>query len=140
RIVKVGLPVTVTVESSPAEPFEGIIRYIGDVVDPNSRTVKIRCDVDNPTHQVKAEEFARITVKFTSPESVIAVPLKAVIRLADKAFVFVSRSNGEFERRNVVLGPSFGDFIEIREGLKSGDHIAVKGTLLLEGALEKQVT
>jgi membrane fusion protein, heavy metal efflux system len=140
RIVKVGLPVTVTVESSPAQPFEGIIRYIGDVVDSNSRTVKIRCDVNNQKHQVKAEEFARITVKFTSPESVIAVPVKAVIRLADKAFVFVRRSNGEFERRNVMLGPAFGDFIEVREGLKMGEHIAVKGTLLLEGALEKQIT
>ncbi|HKT35926.1 MAG TPA: efflux RND transporter periplasmic adaptor subunit [Nitrospira sp.] len=140
RMVKTGLPVTVTVESVPAQRFNGIIRHIGDVVDPTSRTVKIRCDVGNETHLLKADEFARITIEFASPESIIAVPVKAVIRLADKSFVFVDRSQGEFERREVVLGSSFGDFIEVRDGLKNGEHIAVKGTLLLEGALEKQVT
>ena len=140
RMVAVGLPVTVTVESAPDHPFNGVVRYIGDIVDPASRTVKIRCEVTNETQRLKADEFARISVKFASPASVIAVPLKAVIRLADKSFVFVDRSQGEFERREVVLGSVFGDFIEVRDGLKNGEYVAVKGTLLLEGALEKQVT
>jgi len=139
RMVKVGLPVTITVESAPDQRFDGVIRYIGDVVDATSRTVKIRCDVNNESHRLKADEFARIAVQFTSPESVIAVPMKAVIRLADKSFVFVHRSQGEFERREIVVGTAFGDFIEVLEGLKNGEHVAVKGTLLLEGALEKQV-
>jgi cobalt-zinc-cadmium efflux system membrane fusion protein len=140
RMLTTGLPVTVTVESALDHPFNGVIRYIGDVVDPLSRTVKIRCEVTNETLRLKADEFARITVQFASPTSVIAVPLKAVIRLADKSFVFVDRSQGEFERREVVLGSAFGEFIEVREGLKTGEQIAVKGSLLLEGALEKQVT
>lgn len=140
RTVKVGMPVTVTVDYAPDVRFNGMIRYIEDVVDPTSRTVKIRCEVNNPNHRLKAEVFARIVVEIASQKSVIAVPVKAIIRLADKSFVFVHRSPEEFERREVILGAAFGEFIEVLDGLENGEQIAVKGTLLLEGALEKQVT
>jgi cobalt-zinc-cadmium efflux system membrane fusion protein len=140
RMVRVGMPVTVTVDFVPNQRFNGVIRYIGDVVDPTSRTVKIRCDVTNVNHQLKADMFARISVEIGSHGHVVAVPLKAIIRLAEKSYVFVQHSREVFERREVQLGLTFGDFVEVLEGLENGDQIAVEGPLLLEGALEKQLT
>jgi membrane fusion protein, heavy metal efflux system len=140
RMVRVGMPVTVTVDFVPNQRFSGVIRYIGDVVDPTSRTVKIRCDVTNRNHQLKADMFARISVEIGSHGHVVAVPLKAVIRLAEKSYVFVQHSREVFERREVQLGSTFGELVEVLEGLESGDQIAVEGSLLLEGALEKQLT
>jgi cobalt-zinc-cadmium efflux system membrane fusion protein len=132
--------VTVTVDFVPNQRFNGVIRYIGDVVDPTSRTVKIRCDVTNVDHQLKADMFARISVEIGSHGHVVAVPVKAIIRLAEKSYVFVQHSPEVFERREVQLGLTFGDFVEVLEGLQNGDQIAVEGPLLLEGALEKQLT
>jgi cobalt-zinc-cadmium efflux system membrane fusion protein len=140
RAVKPGLPVAITVESSPEERYMGVVRHVGDVVDPTSRTIKIRCDVENWDHKLKVDVFTRIMVDLGSQEAVLAVPRKAVIQLADQAFVFVRRSPEEYERREVVLGPASGDLIEIRRGLEAGEQIAVTGTLLLEGAWEKQVS
>jgi multidrug efflux pump subunit AcrA (membrane-fusion protein) len=84
--------------------------------------------------------FARISVQIGSHGRVVAVPLKAVIRLAEKSYVFVQQSREVFERREVQLGLTFGEFVEVLEGLEHGDQIAVEGSLLLEGALEKQLT
>jgi cobalt-zinc-cadmium efflux system membrane fusion protein len=140
RLVIPGLPVSIAVDSLPEDRFHGIVRHVGDVVDPTSRTIKIRCDVENPDHALKVDLFARIIVELAAHDAVLAIPRKAVIQLADKAFVFVRRAPEEFERREVTLGPASGDLIEIRQGLRQGEQIAVTGTLLLEGELEKQVT
>ncbi|HEU4684934.1 MAG TPA: efflux RND transporter periplasmic adaptor subunit [Nitrospira sp.] len=140
RLVTPGLPVVVTVEASPDERFGGVVSYVDDIVDPTSRTIKIRCEVQNAEHKLKVDMHARIHVEIPSEEAVIAVPRKAVIQLADKSFVFVRRSPEEYERREVVLGPASGDLIEIRHGVQDGEQIAVTGTLLLEGALERQVS
>lgn len=137
RLVTVGMPAMVTVDYALSERFDGTIRHIGDIVDANSRTVKIRCDVNNAAHKLKAEGFARIHLPVASQRLTVAVPASAVIRQADKAFVFVRHSMEEFERRQVILGPVFGDFIEVVDGLENGQHVAVVGSLLLEGALEK---
>jgi cobalt-zinc-cadmium efflux system membrane fusion protein len=140
RLVRPGLPVSIAVESLPDMIFHGVVRHVGDVVDPTSRTIKIRCDVSNPDHDLKVDVFARIMVELTDQDRVLTVPRKAVIQLADQSFVFVRRAPDEYERREVQLGMTSGEFVEIREGLKNGEEIAVTGTLLLEGALQKQVT
>ncbi|HJT19548.1 MAG TPA: efflux RND transporter periplasmic adaptor subunit [Nitrospira sp.] len=140
RLITPGLPVVVAVESSPDERFGGVVTYVGDVVDPTSRTIKIRCDIDNAQHKLKADMHARIQIEIPSADEVIAVPRKAVIRLADKSFVFVQRAPEEYERREVILGPASGDLVEIRHGLEKDEHIAVTGTLLLEGELEKHIS
>jgi len=62
------------------------------------------------------------------------VPAAAVIREGNTAYVYVGEGNGRFLRRNVTLGGSAGDSVEIASGLKVGDTIVSSGTLLLRGA------
>jgi RND family efflux transporter MFP subunit len=140
RHIRPGLLVSIVVDSLPDSKFSGVLRHVGDVVDPTSRTIKIRCDVNNQDHQLKVDVFARIMVELTDQEEVLSVPRKAVIQLADQSFVYVRRAPDEYERREVLLGTISGDFVEIRSGLKSGEQVAVTGTLLLEGARQKQLT
>ena len=130
-------PVTVTVEAYPDETFPGTIAYVGDVVDPTTRTIKVRCNVTNRDLKLKPEMFARVQLKVGSGTPALAVPKEAVIEVAGQAFVFVQSSDGRYVRRPVVTGTISGDTIQIREGLQAGERVVVKGALLLKGEQEK---
>lgn len=138
RLVKVGMAASVRVESSPEVPFPGAIAYIGDVVDPETRTIKLRCDVANLEHKLKADMFVRIHIDVSEQTQALALPQSALIRMADKMFVFVQHNPEEYERREVVTGPIQGDQIEIQGGVRSGERVVVKGGLLLQGEMDKQ--
>jgi len=130
-------PVTVTVEAYPDETFPGTIAYVGDVVDPTTRTIKVRCNVTNRDLKLKPEMFARVRLKVGSSTPVLAVPKEAVIEVAGQPFVFVQSADGRYVRRPVVTGAISGDTIQIREGLQAGERVVVKGALLLKGEQEK---
>lgn len=135
--VSKGTPVAVTVEAYPDETFSGTIVYVGDVVDPTTRTIKVRCNVTNRDLKLKPEMFARVRLKTGSSTPVLALPKEAVIEVGGQTFVFVQAADGRYVRRPVVTGAMSGDSIQIREGLQSGERVVVKGALLLKGELEK---
>jgi len=135
--VSKGTPVTVTVEAYPDETFSGTIVYVGDVVDPTTRTIKVRCNVTNHDLKLKPEMFARVRLKTGSSTPVLALPKQAVIEVGGQAFVFVLAADGRYVRRPVVTGTMSGDSIEIREGLQAGERVVVKGALLLKSEQEK---
>ena len=135
--VSKGTPVTVTVEAYPDETFSGTIVYVGDVVDPTTRTIKVRCNVTNHDLKLKPEMFARVRLKTGSSLPVLALPKQAVIEVGGQAFVFVQAADGRYLRRPVITGTMSGDSIEIREGLQAGERVVVKGALLLKSEQEK---
>ena len=135
--VSKGTPVTVTVEAYLDETFSGTIVYVGDVVDPTTRTIKVRCNVTNHDLKLKPEMFARVRLKTGSSTPVLALPKQAVIEVGGQAFVFVQAADGRYVRRPVVTGTMSGDSIEIREGLQAGERVVVKGALLLKSEQEK---
>ena len=135
--VSKGVAVTVTVEAYPDETFSGTIVYVGDVVDPTTRTIKVRCNVTNRDLKLKPEMFARVRLKVGSSRPVLALPKEAVIEVGGQAYVFVQAADGRYVRRPVVTGTMSGDTIQIREGLQSGERVVVKGALLLRGEMEK---
>ena len=139
-LVGEGMAVSVEVQSFANEAFQGTVAYVGDVVDPTTRTTKVRCNLKNLNQKLKPEMSARIRIMKPVSESLaLAVPREALIRIGDEDFVFVEKTEMEYERRRVVAGPTSGDLVEIHEGLKAGERVVVKGALLLEGALEKRV-
>ena len=135
--VSKGAAVTVTVEAYPEETFSGMIAYVGDVVDPTTRTIKVRCNVTNRDLKLKPEMFARVRLRVGSSRPVLALPKEAVIEVGGQAYVFVQAADGRYVRRPVVTGTMSGDTIQIREGLQSGERVVVKGALLLKGEMEK---
>jgi len=138
-LVGEGMAVSLEVQSFPNEVFEGTMAYVGDVVDPTTRTTKVRCNLKNLNYKLKPEMFVRIHIMKPVAESLaLAVPREALIRIGDEDFVFVEKTELEYERRKVVAGPTSGDLVEIHEGLKAGERVVVKGALLLKGALEKR--
>jgi cobalt-zinc-cadmium efflux system membrane fusion protein len=128
---------TVTVEAYPDDIFPATVVYIGDVVDPTTRTIKIRCNVKNSELKLKPEMFARVNLKVGAETAAMVLPKEAIIELGGRAFVYVQTGEGTYVRRPVVPGIVMGDIIQIREGLQAGERVVVKGALLLKGEQEK---
>lgn len=136
RVAK-GAPVSVSVEAYPGETFTGTIVYVGDVVDPTTRTIKIRCNVTNRGLKLKPEMFARVGLKMGQGTPVLVLPREAVLEVGGQEFVFVQGADGKYVRRPVVTGLSSGNTIQIRAGLQAGEKVVVKGALLIKGEQEK---
>jgi RND family efflux transporter MFP subunit len=135
--VAVGQAVELATESRPGETFRGRVAFIVPVIDLATRTAKVRLELENRNGLLQAGQLvtARILAapSRAAPE-VLAVPRSAVERVEGKTVVFVQNGEG-FERRNVLLGSSGGDRVEIREGLTAGERIAVQGAFLLKSEL-----
>ncbi|MBS4098475.1 MAG: efflux RND transporter periplasmic adaptor subunit [Sulfuricella sp.] len=129
--VRVGQPVVVEVDAYPDQRFPGKVLSIGEVLDPASRRVQVRCAVDNPQRLLKPEMFARITPLREPARRVLKVPSTAVITLGLQTFVYVESAPGTFEKRAVVLERQHRDFSVIGGGIKAGERVVSSGALLL---------
>lgn len=138
--VKAGMPVKVSVTAFPEKVFRGRLSYIGDVVDENTRTVKTRVTVDNSSGLLKPGMFATVSIDTAKGEveKVIAIPEEAILLEGTTRYVFVQISPDKFKRKDITAGRAFGKKLEVIEGLKEGDVVAVKGVFILKSELKKE--
>jgi len=119
------------------ERVAGRILHVADLVDPQTRTVKLRGALDNASRRLKAEMF--VTAELTVPAAKgVLVPSKAVYLRGERYFVFVDTGGGRFERRTVRLGPAQDALQVVAEGLAQGDKVVTDGNLLLERLLAEK--
>jgi cobalt-zinc-cadmium efflux system membrane fusion protein len=135
--VHVSQEVELRTDSRPGELFRGRVAFIVPVIDEATRTAKVRLEFPNPHGVLHAGQLvtARIIAdpKLATNE-VLAVPRSAIEQVEGKTVVFV-KAGEAFERRNVLLGTSGGDRVEIRKGLSAGELVAVDGAFLLKSEL-----
>jgi membrane fusion protein, heavy metal efflux system len=135
--VHVGQEVEMRTDALPGETFRGRVAFIVPVIDEATRTAKVRLEFPNPNGALHAGQLvtARIVAdpKLATNE-VLAVPRSAIEQVEGKTVVFV-KAGDAFERRNVLLGTSGGDRVEIRKGLNVGEMVAVDGAFLLKSEL-----
>ncbi|MDR4467384.1 MAG: efflux RND transporter periplasmic adaptor subunit [Nitrospira sp.] len=129
--------VNVILAAYPHAIFPGTITYIGDTLDPATRTMSLRVTVPNPDRLLKPEMFAIVSVYGTSSEDVLSIPLAAVQDGSDDKMVFVQREPGVFEARPVKLGHEEGDVIRVLEGVKVGEQVVTKGSFALKSQMER---
>ena len=124
--------VTITISAYPDQSFEGRVARVAGALDPETRTGKVIAELENPRRLLRPEMFAR--VRYMGPaRAVVTVPAGAIVSDERRTSVFIERARGEFERRDVSLGPRHGDTIVVTTGLASGDRVVVDGTMLLMG-------
>ena len=131
--------VKIQTDSYPGEVFAGKVAHIGDVVDPQSRTVPLRVAVANPNRRLKPGMFATAEVVTGEPSvKAIVIPSEAVQRIEGKPAAFVQLEDGSFVKRDLELGRELGDRVEVKSGLKEGDRVAITGTFTLKSELLKE--
>jgi cobalt-zinc-cadmium efflux system membrane fusion protein len=132
--VRTGQSVTIVVDAYPDQRFTGRVAAIGDVVDPQTRTIAVRCEVANPQRQLKLDMLARIELATAATTPVLALPSDAVQSVDDKPVVFV-KSGDQFSVRAVEVGPTSASMVAITSGLKAGDIVVTRGAFQVKSAL-----
>lgn len=137
--LKVGDKIVAESKAYPDKKFTGQIDVIGDALDPNTRTAKIRATVDNPQKLLKAEMY--VTAELNSDptaedKSAVDVPAKAVFLQNNQHFVFIEIAPGQFERRSVKVGGENNGRISVEEGITAGQKVVTDGSLLLQALLD----
>ena len=130
-------PVEVHVTAYPDDVFQGKVTYVGDVLDPITRTMQVRLTLANPSGRLKPEMFATIRVLSEPAADVLVVPEAAVQRDRDRSFVFVQQEPGVFEARTIRLGGKNGTVVEVLEGLREGEAVVIEGAFTLKSELLK---
>lgn len=130
RLVRAGEPARIQLSAYPGETFLGRVTLIGDVVDPQTRTVKVRAELPNPGGRLKPEMFGNIQLA-EHTELRPTVPVAAIVATDGKAIVWREKSRGVFQRVTVTLGTQTGDRVAITSGLAAEDRIVVDGVMLL---------
>jgi membrane fusion protein (multidrug efflux system) len=128
--VRVGLPVTVTVDALPGQSFSGNVHAIDPVIDSVSRNVRVRARIANPKNVLKPGMFARVSADLGGKASAILVPEQVIVPRADGSYVFVV-IDGKAQLRPVKLGRREPGRVEVVEGLKAGETIVLDGQIKL---------
>lgn len=128
--VAVGQTTRITVDAWPGKAFEGKVAYVGAVLDPETRTVKVRVAVDNRAGAFKPGMFAHAGFAGASRRALL-VPAAALLQSGPSTRVMVERSPLVFTPRTVEVGASHAGQVEIVSGLRAGERIVVKEGVLL---------
>lgn len=133
--MQVGERVEISLVAYPGETFDGRVARIADVVDPQTRTVKVHAELLNPHGRFRPEMFGSIH-HIESTVQMAVIPAAAVVHDGSRTVVFVERAPGHFEERTVTIGKPAGTLVRVLSGVKAGDSIVVDGVMLLVGLVK----
>ncbi|HNV86836.1 MAG TPA: efflux RND transporter periplasmic adaptor subunit [Candidatus Omnitrophota bacterium] len=129
--VHVGDRVEVSVPALPDKKFQGVVRSLDSVVDPVTRSVRIRAQLENPEGVLKPEMYVDAILEVDLGEQV-AVPEEAVFVTGEKNIVFIAKANDVFEPREVTLGAKADGFYQVKSGLQEGEKVVTSGNFLID--------
>jgi cobalt-zinc-cadmium efflux system membrane fusion protein len=126
-----GLEIDLAASALGEEKVRGRITQVADLVDPQTRAVKVRGTVDNKDRRLKAEMFVTAELRLPTQRGLL-VPTSSVYLRGERHYVFVDAGGGRYVRRRVSIGPVTNGHQVIFEGLQPGQKVVVDGNLLLE--------
>jgi cobalt-zinc-cadmium efflux system membrane fusion protein len=132
-LVREGQPAVVKVEAYPEMEFPAKVTAVGDVVDPATRTIKVRAHVNNKAHKLKPEMFARLQLDVSDAGQFLTVPREAVLEVNGKQFVYVVEDGTRYLKREIKIAHVSPGQARVVEGLTQGERIVTKGAVLIKG-------
>jgi cobalt-zinc-cadmium efflux system membrane fusion protein len=136
--MEAGGPCRVSVASYPGEAFMGGVTYISDFLDPDSRTVKVRCVVPNQDGRLKLEMFAEVAIPVKGGRELLAVPVSALQEVNGDTVAFRQEDATHFEKRVVQVGERGDDWVEVVSGLSEGEKVISQGAFYLKSMLLRE--
>ena len=128
--IRVGEPITLTVNAYASRQWDGKISMISDAVDPNTRTVKVRVLSANPKRELKPEMFASLQVRRPATNALI-IPSAALLHEGGDTTVMVKKGDHDYERRLVTVKPVGSTDVVVTSGLQPGEIVVTEGAALL---------
>ena len=137
KITRAG-SVSIKVDAYPDRTFSGRITHVSDLIDPTTRTAKVRCVVENRDGALKLDMFAKVVLGTSEERQALTVPSDAIQQVDNQPVVFTRQSATRFERRNVQVGRRSGDLVEILGGVQQGQMVVGTGSFYLKTALLRE--
>ncbi len=131
-----GKRLSISVPAYPGEIFPATVKYIGQVLDENTRTVQVRGDLPNADERLLPGMYATINVESDPEELAIVIPLTAIFTEGESDYVFVALDENHFQRRPVKIGLRLKDRAVISSGLQPDEKLVTEGALMLRAEEE----
>ncbi len=134
--VRIGSRVEVTVPAYPRERFLGVVQSVAGSMDEKTRSLPVRCLVENPRGYLRPDMFAKVNLTVGSRSNGLVVPASALDTSGEKPAVYVEEGGG-FARREVSVGRRTETSVEITSGLKQDERVVVDGVFILKSEGKK---
>jgi membrane fusion protein, copper/silver efflux system len=131
RFVAPGMAASLQLTAYPGREWTGVVAFIDPMLDPKTRTVRVRLAFSNPTGELRPELFGEVTLE-RPPRQVVRVPTDALVPTGATSVVFVARGAGQFEPRRVETGEAGHDFTEVLDGVVEGDQVVTRANFLVD--------
>ncbi len=133
--VKLGIDASVTTLSYPDKKFHGKVDKIFNIIDPETKAMKVRIKLSNPNFLLKPEMRASIKLSYNENTSMIAIPSDAVIFDKSKNFVMVFKDRNNIETRQIEVYRQLSNVTFISSGLTEGEKVITENQILIYDAL-----
>jgi membrane fusion protein (multidrug efflux system) len=138
--VRKGTTAKIRVDTYPEEVFRGKVTRISPVIDPMSRSANCEATISNPRHRLKPGMFAEVDLIVETHKSTILLPREAAIQDLEKGiFYLFIVEDGKAIKKEIEVGLTSKDSIEIKTGVNQGDKVIIKGQHYLEGGEEVEI-
>lgn len=131
RLVKEGMGASLKLNAFPNREFKGRVVFIDPLLDPATRTVKVRLTFANPTGELRPAMYGEVLL-FGEAHEALRIPPDAVIDSGTQSVVFVAVGEGKFQPRTVKLGGNDGTHVEVLSGLSLGERIVTRANFLID--------
>jgi RND family efflux transporter MFP subunit len=135
--VRVGDPITVTVDAYPSRSFPGRVNFIWEAMDPNTRTARVRCSFENSNRLLKLGMYVNISITPRLGRGLV-IPDSGVFRTGTHNVVFIDRGDGYLTPTEVELGRRLGHSFQVLNGLHAGDRIVSSANFLVDSESQLQ--
>jgi Cu(I)/Ag(I) efflux system membrane fusion protein/cobalt-zinc-cadmium efflux system membrane fusion protein len=139
NLVRIGQPAEIILPFVDGKTLKGTVSTIYPYVEPQTRTVKARIDLENPGLQLKPDMYVNVRLKTDPVKNALAIPAEAVLNSGQVRSVFVSRGEGKFEPRRIETGLYSDDgYVEVRQGLRDDEAVVVSAQFMLDSESQLQ--
>jgi Cu(I)/Ag(I) efflux system membrane fusion protein len=135
--LKAGAKASFTSPALPGRAFHGRVAFIDPVIDPRTRTAKVRLAFANRDGELRPETYGEVSFQGSGGKG-LRIPFSAVIDDGDRKVVFVDEGDGHFVPRRVELAAQDADWAEVKSGLEAGDRVADKASFLLDSEARRR--
>jgi cobalt-zinc-cadmium efflux system membrane fusion protein len=137
-LMKVGAPAEVTVLAFPGRVFNAKLSYVAPALDPNTRRLPVRAEIQNPNRELLPEMFASFRIVAGEGRLMPAVPVDAIVYEGAHARVWVARPDSKTViSRSIEVGDTANGLVEVRKGLSVGESVVTSGTLFIDRAARR---
>ena len=136
--MKIGAPVEVTVLAFPGQVFNAKLAYVAPALDPNTRRLPVRAEIQNANRELLPEMFASFRIVSGEGRLMPAVPVDAIVYEGASARVWIARPDSKtVVSRPIVVGDTTNGLVEVRKGLTVGESVVTSGTLFIDRAARR---